>query len=151
MSRLAIINITKDTYKLFRNKTILNPNVLVSGNEYFFQGNFTPNTNLYVNNSSDLFVKNNIDKLLNTKKLFLENIVSDCKTLYHIQNKLNTNIHFNIYINHMYYEKFLNYLESSSKFNSGCSYDNSNQIFPMDIQLIKNSFNIIEKESLKFK
>jgi hypothetical protein len=149
MFRAAILYITRDTHKIFENKIIFNKNVLITGNEHLFHGNFTGNNNLYVCDSSDTFIKNNIHKFINTEKLFIENMIYDYKTLIQIQNKLNTNNKFNVFMNDIYCDKFMNYLETSSKYYCGDSFDNSNQVFPINITEINKSIKNIKKENIK--
>lgn len=150
MSRLALVTILNSS-KNWNNKVIVNKNVVITGSDYVFKGDFQNPKNIYLYNTDPKFVNDNIEKISCSNNLFIDNYVPNCETLKYIQYKLNKNLNWNIYINKKYYRNFVNSIDTTSKFYSGESYDNTKQIVPLDMNDYKNFINNSLYEDIKFK
>ena len=150
MSRLALVTILNSS-KNWNNKVIVNKNVVVTASDCVFKGDFQNPKNIYLYNTDPKFVNDNIEKISCSNNLFIDNYVPNCETLKYIQYKLNKNLNWNIYINKKYYRNFVNSIDTTSKFYSGESYDNTKQIVPLDMNDYKNFINNSRYEDIKFK
>jgi hypothetical protein len=150
MSRLALVNILNSS-KNWNNKVIVNKNVVITGSDCVFKGEFQNPNNIYLYNTDPKFINDNIEKISCSNNLFIDNYVPNCETLKYIQYKLNKNLNWNIYINKKYYRNFVNSIDMTSKFYSGESYDNTKQIIPLDMSDYKNFINTSRYEYIKFK
>lgn len=133
MNRIAFINLTKYTVKQYNSKIILNQNVAIYGNDCRFKGILFNPKNIYFMNYTDGFVKTNLIKFV-APRMYFTNMFFDYDIYLKLQNILNSNLNYNIYVNKNQYDKFLRRMENSTKYLTGVSYDNSIQILPFDFK-----------------
>lgn len=137
----AILNLLKfqSNYQ-FRNKLILNKNIMVDAKPYIFQGDFKNLQNIYFRNCHEDFFTYNLYKFLAPNMYFNNTNINNYEILYLLQLYLNKNLKSKIYIPSKKYDKFLNKLDNASRYMSGVEYDNTMQVFMLD-----NKYNIFNK------
>jgi len=139
MNRIAFINLTKYTVKQYNSKIILNQNVAIYGNDCRFKGILFNPKNTYFMNYTDGFVKTNLIKFV-APRMYFTKMFFDYDIYLKLQNILNSNLNYNIYVNKNQYDKFLRRMENSTKYLTGVSYDNSIQILPFDFKDVHSEY-----------
>jgi hypothetical protein len=150
MNRFAQIIFSPQNINLYKNKKILNKNIILQGYNCIINTNFTNTNNLFIHNCDKNFLINNITCLLGAKNIYFNNIYNDCSIFHEIQRKVNYDNRACIYINEHYYDKYMNYIETYSKYISGSSYDNSQQIRPLFLNKYNNLIENVSIENTKF-
>ena len=145
MSKLAFLTISKNNYREFTNKIILNKNIILNGYNCKFNGSFNNLVNLHLVECDSQFIDNNIKMIIPNKNLFIDNMIYNFTTLDYIHNYLDMNKNLKIHMNSLYFEKFLTLLNDVSKIN------NSKRLFPLNMNDYINKVNKYDTEYLRFK
>ncbi len=142
MNKFAQIIFSPQNINLYKNKKILNKNIILQGYDCNINTNFINTNNLFIHNCDKYFLTNNITCLLGAKNIYFNTIYPDYSIFHEIQRKVNYDNRSCVYINEHHYDKYINYIETYSKYISGSSYDNTLQIRPLFLEkyniLIKN-------------
>ena len=99
MSKLAFLTLSKNNYREFTNKIIMNKNIILNGYNCKFNGSFNNLVNLHLVECDSKFIDNNIKLIMPSKNLFIDNMIYNFKTLDYIHCRLNMNNNLKIHIN----------------------------------------------------
>jgi hypothetical protein len=155
MNKLARIYLSK----LNGNKIILNNNVHIKNNyydsnsRYYLPYNFALVENLFIDKiNNESFFNDNLEKIIKAHKIyFMHNPYINKKSNDIMIKTLNKYSDKKIYINDIYYNKYISQLENYEKFKYGFSIYYEEQIRPIDIDKLNKFLEMFHKEELKYK